>query len=60
VKIELEDKSRREEVVAIFGEARLLKADGRIELHGGSMSDRTEALEWMSLFMPDEVVRMRK
>jgi hypothetical protein len=38
----------------------LVKTDGRIALHGGSMSDRTEALEWRSLFMPDEVVRMRK
>lgn len=49
-----------EEVVAVFGEARLVKQDGQIHLVGGTMADRTEALEWMLLFMPDEAVRLRR
>ncbi|HAM70648.1 MAG TPA: hypothetical protein DCM86_03285 [Verrucomicrobiales bacterium] len=49
-----------EEVVAVFGEARLLKQDGQIHLIGGTMADRTEALEWMMLFMPEEAVRVRR
>ncbi len=44
----------------MFGEAQLVKVNGRIRLRGGSMADRTEALEWLSLFMPDEVVRVER
>ena len=32
-----------------------MKVDGKIQLRGGSMSDRMEALEWLSLFLPEEV-----
>lgn len=56
----MEKDFKAEEVVAAFGEARLVRVEDRIELHGGSMSDRIEALDWMSIFMPDEVVRMKK
>ena len=42
------------EVLASFGEARVVRIDGRIHLRGGSMADRMEALEWRSMFMPDE------
>ncbi len=42
------------QVIAKFGDARLVNVHGQIELQGGSMSDRMEALEWMSLFLPDE------
>ncbi len=49
------------ELIAGFGEAKLVKVDGRIQLRGGSMADRTEALEWVALFLPDEeVVRSRE
>lgn len=60
MKIVMEKDFKAEEVVAAFGEARLVRVEDRIELHGGSMSDRIEALDWMSIFMPDEVVRMKK
>lgn len=45
-------------LVARFGRAKLLsRADGRVELHGGTASDHTEAREWISLFMHDAVPR---
>jgi len=44
-----------EEVLAIFGEARLVRVNGRVYLRGGSMAERTEALEWLSLFEPQTV-----
>jgi hypothetical protein len=45
--------------IACFGRARLLsRADGQVELRGGSESDRTEAKEWISLFMHDAVPRI--
>jgi len=44
----------RAEVLALFGEARVLRIKGRIHLRGGSMADRMEALEWLSMFMPEE------
>lgn len=47
-------------LVARFGRARLLsRADGRVELHGGTDSDRTEAKEWISLFLHDAILRLR-
>lgn len=46
----------QEEVIATFGETRVVRVDGRMELRGGPMSDRTEALEWMSMFFSDESV----
>jgi hypothetical protein len=40
------------QVIARFGNAALIKQhDGRFELLGGSEDDRTEAKEWISLFM---------
>ena len=42
-----------EEVIARFGEATVLRRDGRVVLRGGSMADRMEALEWLSMFMPE-------
>ena len=43
-------------LVARFGRAKLLsRADGRVELRGGTDADRTEAKEWISLFMHDAV-----
>jgi hypothetical protein len=46
-------------LVARFGRAKLLsRADGRVELHGGTASDHTEAKEWVSLFMHEAVPRV--
>jgi hypothetical protein len=46
-------------LVARFGRAKLLsRADGRVELRGGTASDHTEAREWISLFMHDAVPRI--
>jgi hypothetical protein len=46
-------------LVARFGRAKLLsRADGRVELRGGTASDHTEAIEWISLFMHDAVPRI--
>ena len=46
-------------LVARFGRAKLLsRADGRVELRGGTDADRTEAREWISLFMHDAVPRI--
>jgi len=46
-------------VVARFGRAKLLsRADGHLELRGGSSSDHTDAKEWVSLFMHDAVLRI--
>ena len=45
-------------LIASFGRAQLLtRADGRVELRGGSEPDRAEAREWISLFMHDAVPR---
>jgi len=50
------DDGRFEEVLATFGEAELIRVAGVIHLRGGSMADRMEALEWLSLFMPEAAV----
>jgi hypothetical protein len=47
------------ELIATFGDARLVRVNGRIHLRGGSMSDRMEALEWLSLFMPEATASVR-
>ena len=47
-------EDRREEVIALFGEARIIRNDGKVYLRGGSMADRTEALEWLAMFLPEE------
>ena len=49
-----------EEIVAVFGEALLVRVNGRLELRGGSMADRTEMLEWVAATMPEEKVRVRR
>jgi hypothetical protein len=41
-----------EELIASFGEARLVKtSDGKLEINGGSPTDRTEAEVWVSRFL---------
>jgi len=46
-------------LIASFGKARLLaRPDGRAELRGGSDSERTEAKEWISLFMHEAILRV--
>ena len=53
------NESRYWNLVARFGRAKLLsRADGRVELRGGTEADRTEAKEWISLFMHDAVPRI--
>ncbi len=50
---------KNERVIASFGEARLMKrADGRLELRGGTADDQTAAKEWISLFMHEAVLRL--
>jgi hypothetical protein len=47
----------RVNLIACFGRARLLaRFDGRAELRGGSDSERTEAKEWISLFLHEAVL----
>ena len=46
-------------LVARFGQAKLVsRADGHVELRGGTSSDHTEAKEWISLFMHNAVLRI--
>jgi hypothetical protein len=48
------------EVIAIFGDAKLVKTVGqKYELRGGSAEDRAEAKEWISMFLHEAVVRER-
>ena len=47
-------------VIATFGDATLVKVEGKLHLRGGSMVDRMEALEWVSLFLPDDVVSLER
>ena len=46
-------------VLAAFGDATLVKGESGLELRGGTMADRSEALEWVSLFMPEQAARIR-
>jgi hypothetical protein len=51
------NERHRLDLIACFGKARLLaRADGRAELRGGTRSERTEAKEWISLFMHEAVL----
>ena len=50
----------RDDLVAVFGEAKLVRRDGVLRLMGGTMADRMEAMEWVMMFLPDEAVRMRR
>ena len=44
--------------IASFGQARLVRnANGRVELLGGSPTDRADAQEWISLFLHDAVLQ---
>ena len=46
-------------LIARFGQAKLVsRADGCLELRGGTDADRTEAREWISLFMHEAVPRI--
>jgi hypothetical protein len=48
-------------LIASFGQAQLVaRADGRVELRGGSNADKAEAKEWISLFMHEAVLRVRR
>lgn len=49
-----------EELIGIFGEARLIQVRDKVYLRGGSMADRMEALEWIALFMPEGIVRLER
>ena len=53
-------QDRREEFVAVFGEARVVRVNGKIHLRGGSMADRSEALEWLAMFLPGEVACLER
>jgi len=47
----------RGEVVACFGAARLVKQpEGRFQLVGGNEAERSEAREWVSLFLHEAVL----
>ncbi len=49
---------REPEVIATFGRAQVVRhLDGTCELRGGSEADRGEALDWISLFMHEIVLR---
>ena len=50
----------QEEFVAVFGEARVVRVNGKIHLRGGSMADRSEALEWLAMFLPEEVACVKR
>jgi hypothetical protein len=46
------DRVRQFEVVAVFGDAQLVKRlDGRLEIRDGSENDRRQAREWMEMFL---------
>ena len=48
------------ELIASWDDAKLIKAlDGKYELVGGTKQGLTAAREWISLFMPDAVIRER-
>jgi hypothetical protein len=53
----LESLLVRGEVVARFGAARLVKQpEGRFQLIGGNEAERSEAREWVSLFLHEAVL----
>jgi hypothetical protein len=46
------DRVRRFEVVAVFGEAQLVKQlNGKFEILGGNDADRSGAREWLEMFI---------
>ena len=46
-------------VLAVFGEARLVRVRRRVHLEGGSMADRMEALDWASANLAEPVAAAR-
>ena len=57
VKNELFLERDREEVIALFGQGRLVRVSRLIlELRGGSQDDETEATGWVAMFMPDFIL----
>ncbi len=50
-------KRDREEVIAMFGQGRLVQLSRvRLELRGGSKDDQIEAASWLAMFMPEAVL----
>ena len=50
---------RSELRIANFGAAELVDIHGQVYLRGGTSLERNEALEWVSLCMPEQAVRLR-
>ena len=51
--------AKSEQVLTTFGSALLvLNSDGRVELRGGTKSERQDAVEWISMFLPEVNLRM--
>lgn len=51
------DRVRQFEVIAIFGQAQLVKRlDGRLEIPGGADDDRSQGREWMEMFLESKAV----
>lgn len=48
-----------ETLLAVFGEAQLVRAGNRVYLDGGSMVDRMEAIEWAKENLPGVRVQSR-
>jgi hypothetical protein len=47
----LESMRSEQEIIASFGQARLLRSqDGKVELRGGTQEDHQQAKEWISMF----------
>ena len=53
-------QTESEEVLAQFGEAKLLRINDKVLLRGGSMADRIEALEWLAISMPEEAAAVER
>ena len=43
------------ETIAIFGDARFINHNGKVELVGGSLEDRRAARDWCSMFLHEAV-----
>ncbi len=54
--LEKEVTSEDAVVLVVFGDARLVRFGDRVLLDGGSMADRTEAIEWASANLRDQAV----
>jgi len=47
-------------VIAVFGDARLVRIGRRVHLEGGSMADRMEALDWALANLQEPVLASRQ